>query len=194
VPKIIETIVTTSNAAGEIHIAPLGLIVDGENMVIAPFKPSRSLDNLREVPFACASHTDDVRVFAGGVTGRKAWPLLPSRNGTGARLAGCISHYELSVTKVIEDADRPRFKCRVETHEQHRPWHGWNRAQSAVIEGAILVSRLHMLPPAKIESEVAYLEIAISKTGGPAEIEAWGWLMERVEDWRRTSIEGVPAR
>ncbi|MBX9925408.1 MAG: DUF447 family protein [Hyphomicrobiaceae bacterium] len=193
-PKIIETIVTTSNAAGEVHIAPLGLIVDGEAMIVAPFKPSRSLDNLRLNPFACASHTDDVRVFAGGVTGRKSWPLTKTANGQGARLQGCVSHTELAVTKVIEDADRPRFVCRVETHEQHRPWHGWNRAQSAVIEGAILVSRLHMLPAEKIESEVAYLEIAISKTAGPVEIEAWGWLMERVEEWRRTSRQGVLAR
>ena len=193
-PKIIETIVTTSNAAGEVHIAPLGLIVEADAMIVAPFKPSRSLDNLRENPFACASHTDDVRVFAGGVTGRKSWPLTKTANGRGARLQGCVSHTELVVTKVIEDADRPRFICRVETHEQHRPWHGWNRAQSAVIEGAILVSRLHMLPAEKIENEVAYLGIAISKTAGPVEIEAWGWLMERVEDWRRTSPQGVPAR
>ncbi len=193
-PKIIETIVTTANQAGEVHIAPLGLIVEGETMVIAPFKPSRSLDNLLENPFACASHTDDVRVFAGGVTGRKSWPLSATLNGRGAWLSGCVSHTELAVTKVIEDADRPRFICRVETHHQHRPWLGWNRAQAAVIEGAILVSRLHMLPADKIESEVAYLGIAISKTAGPTEIEAWGWLMERVEDWRRTSHKGVLAR
>lgn len=193
-PKIIETIVTTSNAAGETHIAPLGLIAaDDDHWIIAPFKPSGTLDNLREVPFACASHTDDVRVFAGGVTGRKSWPLVPLRNGKVARLADCVSHYELAVTNVIEDADRPRFTCRVETHEQHRAWHGWNRAQAAVIEGAILVSRLHMLPAEKIESEVAYLGIAISKTAGPVEIEAWQWLMERVENWRRTQRTSVPA-
>ena len=62
-PRIVETIVTTTNAKGEAHIAPLGLIEDGDDWIIAPFRPSRTLDNLREVPFAVASHTDDVRVF-----------------------------------------------------------------------------------------------------------------------------------
>ena len=69
-PRIVETIVTTTNAKGEVHIAPLGLIADGDDWIIAPFRPSRTLDNLREVPFAVARHTDDVRVFAGCVTGR----------------------------------------------------------------------------------------------------------------------------
>jgi hypothetical protein len=48
-----------------------------------------------------------------------------------------------------------------------------------VVEAAILASRLHLLPREKVESEIAYLEIAVAKTAGPAELEAWGWLMEK---------------
>ncbi len=65
-----ESIVTTANAAGEAHLAPLGLIQEGENWIIAPFHPSRTLDNLRVVPYAVANYTDDVRIFAGCLTGR----------------------------------------------------------------------------------------------------------------------------
>jgi hypothetical protein len=32
-----------------------------------------------------------------------------------------------------------------------------------------------------------YLEIAISKTAGPREEEAWGWLMAKVDAWRETN-------
>ena len=39
-PMIRETIVTTVDAAGAVHIAPLGLIAEGEHWVIAPFRPS----------------------------------------------------------------------------------------------------------------------------------------------------------
>ena len=67
-PRIVETIVTTLDADGTPYIAPLGLIADGDNWIIAPFRPSRTLANLERTPFAVASHTDDVRVFAGGVT------------------------------------------------------------------------------------------------------------------------------
>ena len=59
-----------------------------------------------------------------------------------------------------------------------------NRAQAACLELAILVTRLHMLPPEKVEREMAYLEIAIGKTAGEAEREAWGWLVEAVEAHR----------
>jgi len=88
------------------------------------------------------------------------------------------------VVRVTEDEQRPRFHCRVVRLVQHAPFGGFNRAQAAVIEAAILTSRLHMLPPEKIESELAYLEIAISKTAGPAELEAWDWLMEKMREYR----------
>lgn len=183
-PKIAETIVTTLSADGVVHIAPLGLIAEGDHWVIAPFTPSRTLDNLRAVPFACASHTGDVRVFAGCVTGRKSWPTVAASKLTAARLADCVSHWELAVDHIIEDDQRPRFVCRVAHVESHAPWAGHNRAQAAVIECAVLVSRLHMLPADKIEAELKYLEIAISKTAGPNELEAWGWLMAKIAAWR----------
>jgi hypothetical protein len=59
-----------------------------------------------------------------------------------------------------------------------------NRAQAAVLELAVLTTRLEMLPPEKVESELKYLEIAIAKTAGPREREAWLWLMARIEAWR----------
>lgn len=184
-PRIVETIVTTANAKGEVHIAPLGLIEAGEHWVIAPFKPSRTLDNLLANPFAVASHTDDVRVFAGCITGRKSWPLVPVDKVKGARLEAALSHWELEVDHVDEDAQRPRFSCRLVHQANHTPWCGFNRAQAAVLELAVLSTRLNMLPPEKVESELKYLEIAISKTAGARELEAWGWLMERIDAWRR---------
>ena len=81
----------------------------------------------------------------------------------------------------MEDAQRPRFRCRAVHEAAHAPFLGFNRAQAAVVEAAILVSRLHMLP--RREGRAAswrYLQIAIDKTAGAAEREAWGWLMEAV--------------
>jgi hypothetical protein len=188
-PRIVETIVTTANSEGEVHIAPLGLIEDGAHWLIAPFKPSKTLDNLRANPFAAASHTDDVRVFAGCVTGRKIWPLTSTSKVKGGRLADCVSHWELKVEKVIEEEIRPRFICSVVHRESHQTWEGFNRAQAAVIELAVLTTRLGMLPPEKIESELKYLEIAISKTAGPREAEAWEWLMEKIAVWRQALFD-----
>jgi hypothetical protein len=76
VPMIRETIVTTIDRSGRAHLAPLGLIEDGQGWVIAAFRPSTTLDNLVETPFAVANYTDDARIFAGLVTGRRDWPLV----------------------------------------------------------------------------------------------------------------------
>jgi hypothetical protein len=180
-PMIRETIVTTMNAAGEVHIAPLGIIAEGEGWIIAPFRPSTTLENLRTVPFAVANYTDDVRVFAGCLTGRKDWPTRASDHIPVPRLSDSLAHAELAVDHVTEDEQRPRFRCRVVHEGTHAPFRGFNRAQAAVIEAAILVSRLHMLPRDRVESEFAYLETAVSKTAGSEEQEAWDWLLEKVK-------------
>ena len=179
-----ECIVITQSRAGVVHIAPLGLIEEGEHLVIAPFRPSLTLDNLRENPFAVANYTDDVLVFAGCLTGRREWPTKPATKVPGAVLEQALAHAELQVVAVAEDEQRPRFRCAVIHEENQRPFHGFNRAQAAVVEAAILVSRLHMLPPEKIEREIGYLQIAIEKTAGPRERQAWDWLMERIAEHR----------
>ena len=184
-----ETIVTTQSADGRVHIAPIGIIQEGEHWVIAPFKPSTTLDNLRANPFAVANYTDDVLVFAGCLTGRRDWPTRPASHVPGAVLEQALAHAELAVVEVAEDELRPRFRCRVVNEGSHAPFRGFNRAQAAVIEAAILISRLHMLPWDKIEREIAYLEIAISKTAGPRERQAWDWLMARVEEHKAKAAE-----
>jgi hypothetical protein len=179
-----ESIITTISAAGEPHIAPMGVIWRDKVPVLAPFRPSRTLDNLREHPFAVISHTEDVRVFAGCLTGRREWPVRPATTVRGVVIEGAHFHQELAVSDVEEDATRPRFRCRVVHEAVHGPFRGFNRAQAAVIEAAILISRLEMLPMDKIEREMAYLAIAVEKTAGPPELEAWSWLAARLDEFR----------
>ena len=178
-PMIRESIVVTVNALGEPHLAPLGLIAEGEAWILAPFHPSTTLDNLRQAPFAVANFTDDVRVFAGCLTGRRDWPLTAATLVAAPRLAATSSHIELVVVEVREHELRPRFVCGVAHHASHAPFQGFNRAHAAVIEGAVLVSRLHLLPRAEIEAELERLEIIVGKTAGPAEAEAWSWLKDK---------------
>lgn len=175
-----ESIVTTRDAAGTVHITPIGLIEEDGHLVIAPFRPSRTLDNLRVVPEAVANYTDDVRVFAGCLTGRRDWPVRPATRVRGAVLEGALAHAELRVVGVVEDELRPRLRCAAVHEEAHAPFRGFNRAQAAVVEGAILVSRLHLLPRERIEGELARLESAVRKTAGPRERQAWQWLVDAV--------------
>jgi len=181
-PMIRETIVTTLNTEGNVHIAPLGLIADEEGWILAPFKPSTTLDNLRANRYAVANFTDDVLIFAGCLTGNRDWPTRPATRVPGMILDGALAHAELKVDRVEEDEQRPRFYCKVLFEASHAPFKGFNRAQAAVIEAAILASRLHMLPREKIERELGYLQIWVEKTAGPREHEAWRLLVEKIED------------
>lgn len=181
-----ETIVTTVSAGGRVHIAPLGIIAQDDGWVIAPFRPSTTLENLAAVPFAIANYTDDMRIFAGCLTGRRDWPVVAVEGCPVPRLAAALSHSVLQVVSITQDEMRPRYFCKVVTEATHAPFTGMNRARAAVLELAILVSRLHMLPKEKIDAEIAYLTIAIDKTSGPDERQAWDWLMERVNKHRAT--------
>jgi len=179
-----ETVVTTRGEDGHIHIAPMGIREAGEYLSLAPFRPSQSLDNMLRDHCAVINYTDDVRIIAGCLTGRWQWPLCPANRIEGARLKDTLAHSEVLVERVENDELRPRLLCRPVHEEQHAPFRGFNRAQAAVLEAAILVSRLHMLPWQKIQSEIEYLTIAVGKTAGPHEQQAWEWLMQAVTEYR----------
>jgi hypothetical protein len=187
---IIESIITTLDADGRPHIAPLGVIWREGHPVLAPFRPSLTLDNLALGGAAVINHTDDVRVFAGCLTGRRDWPVRPADRVKGCVLSGALAHQELAVERREEDELRPRFHCRVVFEAVHGAFRGFNRAQAAVIEAAILVSRLHMLPRDKVEREIAYLGSAVGKTAGEREREAWGWLAARIGAFYAAAPEG----
>jgi hypothetical protein len=181
---ILETIISTQDADGDAHVTPFGIRKQDGFVVISPYKPSTTLTNILATGVAVMNLTDDVRVFAGALTKRVMWQLTPVLHVNGHRLSQTLSHQELRLVNVIDDAMRPQLIMEVIYSEQHQPFEGFNRAQAAVIELAVLVSRLQRLPMEKIIQDMQYLQIAIDKTSGPRELEAWGWLVEAVENHR----------
>ncbi|MCW8905752.1 MAG: DUF447 family protein [Sedimenticola sp.] len=183
--RIHEVIVVTCNPDGSPHIAPMGIRQRGSQLLIAPFRPSKTLDNLLREGNASINTTDDVRVYAGCLTQHFQWPLVKCERIEGLRLRDALSHEEISVYRIKDDVERPELVCERIHHANHRPFNGYNRAQAAVIELAILVSRFHLLTPEKLENEITYLKIAIDKTAGRKEHEAWDWLMKKVHSYRK---------
>jgi len=176
-----ETIVTTAACDGRPHIAPMGVRYEGERIILSPFRPSTTLDNIVASRAAVLNFTTDVRIFAGCVTHcATAWPTVAASRVASVRLAESLAHAELELDQLRDDPQRPVLYMKCVHRENHAPFAGFNRAQSAVVEGAILVSRLFMLPADKVDSEMAYLQIAIDKTAGDNERTAWGWLVSAV--------------
>ena len=191
-----ETIVTTAACDGRPHVAPMGARYEGDRFILSPFRPSTTLDNIVASRAAVLNFTTDVRVFAGCVTHcAPDWPTVAASRVASVRLAESLAHAELELDELRDDAQRPVLVMKCVHRENHAPFAGFNRAQSAVVEGAILVSRLFMLPADKIDREMAYLQIAIDKTAGDHERTAWGWLVAAVARHRASlaSSGGQPA-
>jgi hypothetical protein len=181
-----ETIVITQNSSGVAHIAPMGIHISPEKQdefIILPFRPSTTLNNLLESKTAVINYCDDVRVFAGCLTGRRDWPLNPAEKIDGQVLNCALAHAEVELVRVEEDEVRPKLFCKAVHTVNHAPFKGFNRAQYSVLEAAILISRLNMLPLEKIQAEIDYLRIGLEKTAGDRELEAWGWLMAVIENF-----------
>lgn len=180
--KIHEVIVSTRNSKGIMHHAPMGISEVNGYFQIKPFKPSTTYDNLMQHRQCVINYVDDVRIFAGALTGRRQWSTWACRQIEAEYLQAALSHSELEISHVDDNDPRACFHAQVVGEYSHAPFRGFNRAQSAVIEAAILVSRLGMLDENKIRDEIAYLTIAIEKTAGERELEAWQWLMQKVSD------------
>ena len=186
---ILETVITTRDESGRDHIAPMGIREQYGFIVLSPFRPSATLEHVLREECAVVNYTDDVRIFAGCLTGRYDWPTVPVEHLPCRRLAASLAHSEVKLERVEDDATRPRLYCRELARESHGTFRGFNRAQAAVLEAAILVSRLNMLPQEKIDTDIAYLKIAVEKTAGTRELEAWGWLTARIEEFRVRNAE-----
>lgn len=180
---IYEAIVTTVRPDGTPHITPLGIRWRAGQVVLMPFRPSSTLAQALATRRAVVSLITDTRIMAGCVTGRRDWPCVPTAGGF--RLAAALRHLDLQLARVDDDAQRPTLTFDVTADQTHAPFAGLNRAQAAVLEGAVLISRLHLLAPDKVDAEMAYLAIAIAKTASDAEREGWAWLQEAVAAHRQ---------
>jgi hypothetical protein len=180
---IYETIICSIDSTGEVHITPFGVREQEGFIIISPFKPSTTLNNILATQTATMNLTDDVRAFAGALTKKWRAEVVKAEKIQAFRLAECLAHKELTLEKVIDDEVRPQLWMRVVHEANHLPFKGFNRAQAAVVELAVLASRLTMLPKEKIMQEKQYLQIAMDKTAGDREWQAWGWLAEKIDNF-----------
>lgn len=188
---IYEALISTRNADGTAYFSPMGYRMEGDTVVLAPFVPSTTLENLRRERQAVLNFTDDVSVIAGCLTGCRDWPVTATETIPGWRLATTLAHRELVVVNSDDDDNRPKFYLATEFEQSHAPFRGFNRAQAAVVEAAILLTRLDWLTAEKVSEEMTYLSIAIGKTAGPTERLAWDWIVQAMQRHPRHDLSAV---
>jgi hypothetical protein len=154
-----------------------------ERIVLKPFLETATYRNLVATRAAVVNLTDDVRLFARGAISNPIFETVPAAAVRGVVLADCCSWREVEVSAIDATPPRSRIDTTVRHRGVRREFIGFNRARHAVLEAAIYATRLHLLPRAFVDEELARLQVIVDKTAGPDELEA----MALVTDFVRSS-------
>lgn len=181
---IIETIVTSISAAGQVNCAPMGVEWGDASIVLKPFLDTATYRNLVATRAAVVNLTDDVRVFARAAITNPEYATVPAAAVRGVVLADCCSWREVEVRTIDSTPPRSRIETAVVHRGFQREFIGFNRARHAVLEAAIYATRLHLLAPEFIDSEMTRLQTIVDKTAGPHEHEAMNLLVSHIRSTR----------
>jgi hypothetical protein len=181
---IVETVTTTINPDGTVNCAAMGVEWGEEEIVIKPYRPTRTLRNLRASGAAVVNLTDDILLFTQAALEDPHPPTRPAAVIDGAVLADACSWREVTVAAIDATGPRARVTTRVVGHGTGREFIGFSRACHAVLEASILASRTRWLPAEEIRAELARLAVVVDKTAGPRERAA----MDRVLAHVRAAI------
>lgn len=177
---IIEGILTTENADGSVNIAPMGPRIeeDWQRLVLRPYRTSTTYANLRRRGEGVFHVTDDVELLARSAIGRLETvpPLAAISEVNTPRLADTCRWYALRVESLDDRQERTQIVTRVVGMGRLRDFAGFHRARHAVVEAAILATRVGLLPVTEIYAQFEQFRSWVDKTGGPAEQRAFALL------------------
>lgn len=187
---ILEGLVTTTNADGSPHVAPMGPRVEGPSFsrfLLRPFPSSQTYRNLRMHPEGVLHVTDDVLLLAKAAVGKVApFPATrPAEQVSGFMLTDACRCFEFRVAHFDDAEQRVRIDAEVVFSRTIRDFFGFNRAKNAVLEAAIFATRLHLIPRDEIVTEYQKLRVIVDKTGGVAELEAMTFLEDHLAEATR---------
>jgi hypothetical protein len=97
------------------------------------------------------------------------------------RLTDCCRWYAFRVTAVDDQRMRAEMQAAVVQRGWVRDFFGFNRAKHAVLEAAIVATRLHLLSHKEVFEEFARLKRTVEKTAGPQEARAFSLLAAYVD-------------
>jgi hypothetical protein len=183
---ILEGIVTTLNADGAPNISPMGPIVEASmtHLTLRPYQTSATYKNLKRTGEGVFHVIDDVELLARAAIGRLEEPprLLPAEAVHGVILADACRWYAFRVVELDDTQERTNIECDVVDRGRIRDFFGFNRAKHAVLEAAILATRIGLLPAEHLRDEFQRLKVPVEKTAGEQERRAFRLLEEYVDN------------
>jgi hypothetical protein len=160
--------------------------------LLRPFQGSKTYQNLKRTGKGVLHVTDDVELLARAAVDRleQAPRLIKAANEAGFILADACRWYAFRVESLDDRHERTEIIARVADRGYLRDFFGFNRAKHAVVEAAILATRVAFLPPSVILAELDRLAVPVQKTAGDEELRAFAFLDTYVRDALATVKEG----
>lgn len=182
---ILEAIVTTQDSQGVLNIAPMGPRVDDDGgmrtFLLRPFQTSTTFHNLVATREGVLHVTDDALLLARAAIGEPlAPPRRPAEVVRGQVLTGACHYFEFRVQAIDDREPRASITAVTVAEGFLRPFFGWNRARHAVLEAAILATRVNILPDLEINAQLHQWELLVHKTGGADEHTAFDLLRRHI--------------
>lgn len=183
---ILEGLVTTLDLNGTPHVAPMGPIVDDQitRLVLRPYRTTRTFRHLFRTRQGVFHVTDDVELMALAAIHRleNMPPVTPAQGIEGVILRDACRWYAFRVTRLDDSNYRARIECQVVANGRIRDFIGFNRAKHAVVEAAILATRLPLLDPQQVHADFQRLAVIVEKTAGEPERRAFQHLQQFITD------------
>ena len=177
---ILEGIVTTVCVDGRVNIAPMGPIVDESmrELVLRPYQTSTTYQNLKRTGQGVFHVTDDVWLLSQAAVGTPdpVPELVPADGVEGFILAAACRWYAFRVRELDDRQERTHIVASVVAEGRLRDFLGFNRGKHAVLEAAILATRVGILPAEEITRELKKLAVLVEKTGGEPVRRAFAFL------------------
>jgi hypothetical protein len=170
---IIETIFSTVDEAGKPNFAPMGLLWEDEYVTVRPYCKTQTCSNLLSTGCGVANITDNVLAYVQSALYETVLPYFP------ARIVQTCSWRELEVVSRSCSDDRAELQCRIVHTERRKDFLGFCRAENAVIEAAILATRLAFLDRKIVDEKMIEFAEIVEKTGGAIEKQA----LQRVREY-----------
>ncbi len=171
---------------GRVNIAPMGPIVDAgmQQFILRPFVTSTTFYNLKATGQGVFHVVDDVLLLAraaiGKMTAMVDVQVEPASQVEGLVLTNACRYYELQVVDLCDQQERTTIKARVVAARTLRDFMGFNRARHAVLEAAILATRVHLTGSETVLLEMERLQVIVDKTGSDREHQAMDLLRHYV--------------
>lgn len=180
-PLIIETILSSCGKDGKINFAPVGVHIPDDTLQLSEvneielflYSGSRTYSNLTDIPEGVINFTDDILSFVEAAVNSPHFPETPSQFIRPPRMAAAKTVWEFVIISFDRSTEPARIIGKVLFRKELAGFYGLCRARGAILEAAILATRLAWIPAGKITEAWPQWREIVARTGGIREQKAF---------------------